>query len=61
MAEVGLLAPDARVELIEGEIIDMAPSGSRHAYVVDLLVARLGAAIGERASPGRPTTDRPKR
>lgn len=36
MAEVGLLAWDARVELIEGEIIDMAPIGSRHAMTVDL-------------------------
>jgi hypothetical protein len=30
MAEVGVLAPDARVELIEGEIIDMASMGSWH-------------------------------
>jgi Uma2 family endonuclease len=37
MAEVGLLAPDARVELIEGEIIDMPPIGIDHAGVVSLL------------------------
>jgi Putative restriction endonuclease len=34
MAEIGVLAPDARVELIEGEIIDMAPSSSRHSSAV---------------------------
>ncbi len=30
MAEIGVLAPDARVELIEGEVIEMAAMGSRH-------------------------------
>ena len=52
MAEVGVLAADARTELIEGEIIDMAPIGSRHADIVDrlnkLLVRSLpdGFALG---------------
>ncbi len=45
MAEVGVLAPDARVELIEGGIVDMAPIGSRHAYAVDLLAERLIVAL----------------
>lgn len=37
MAEVGILDPEARVELIEGEIIDMAPPGSPHAATVHYL------------------------
>lgn len=37
MGETGVFAPDARVELIEGEIIEMSPIGSRHAACVDLV------------------------
>jgi Uma2 family endonuclease len=49
MAEVGLLAPEARVELIQGEVIDMVPIGSRHAAVVTLLSSRLIEATRDRA------------
>jgi Uma2 family endonuclease len=49
MAEVGILQPDARVELIEGEIIDMPPIGSRHAGTVDQLASCLRRAVDERA------------
>lgn len=49
MAEVGLLAQDARVELIEGEIFDMAPIGSRHGGIVSRLDHRLIHAIGDGA------------
>jgi Uma2 family endonuclease len=49
MAEVGLLAPDARVELIEGAIIDMAPIGERHIAAVIHLTHRLVEAVGKQA------------
>lgn len=45
MAEVGVLAPDARVELIEGEIIDMTPPGSPHAGTVNLLLDILMSSV----------------
>lgn len=34
MAEVGILKPDDRVELLDGDIIPMAPMSSRHAAAV---------------------------
>jgi Uma2 family endonuclease len=46
MGEAGVFAHDARVELIEGEVIDMAPIGSRHAGTLSFLIARFGACLG---------------
>jgi Uma2 family endonuclease len=49
MGEVGILEPDARVELIEGEIIDMAPIGSPHAAAVLQLDHLLQEAVRGKA------------
>jgi Uma2 family endonuclease len=49
MATAGILAPDARVELIDGEVIDMAPMKSRHAAAVRLLDRRMTLAVGDAA------------
>ena len=49
MGEAGIFAPEARVELIEGEVIDMAPIGTRHGSAVKRLNALLVAAVGARA------------
>jgi len=47
MAEAGIFGEDGHVELIDGEIVDMAPTGSRHASVVTRLLNRLLNCIGE--------------
>lgn len=49
MAEAGVLPPDARVELIEGEIIDMAPIGTAHADIMRILSRRLVELVGDEA------------
>ena len=45
MGETGILPAGARVELIEGEIIDMTPIGSRHAGVVNRLNSVFSATL----------------
>ena len=37
IGDAGIFTESDRVELIEGEIIDMAPIGSQHAYLLDKL------------------------
>jgi Uma2 family endonuclease len=47
MAEAGILKPEDRVELIEGEIYRMAPIGNPHASCVNRLVRAFSTLIGE--------------
>lgn len=49
MAEVGILGPDERVELIRGEIIRKMTQGRRHRAFIDNLTRLLVTRLGERA------------
>ena len=49
MARAGILDENSRVELIYGELIDMAPIGSRHAWMLSLLNKALVDAVGNAA------------
>lgn len=49
MADAGILKPDDRVELIEGEIIETSPIGKRHASCVDRVVNTVLGRLAGRA------------
>lgn len=49
MAQAGILHEDDRVELLDGEVVEMAPIGSRHAGVVLWLSTWFSAALAGRA------------
>jgi Uma2 family endonuclease len=49
MAATGILAQDDRVELIEGEIVEMSPIGAPHMAAVAALTRLLISHVGERA------------
>ena len=49
MGEAGVFAPDARLELIEGEIVEMAPIGSPHAGAVKVLTRLFVRLAGDLA------------
>ncbi len=49
MGEAGILGEDDRVELIEGEVVEMAPIDSRHTMCVIRLNRLLVSLIGDGA------------
>lgn len=49
MAEAGLFTEDDRVELIEGDILEMSPIGSRHAACVKRLIRLFDRRVRDRA------------
>src|SRR5215210_6909803 len=46
MARVGILKPEERVELLDGEIVPMNPIGSPHAWCVKRLTEAFAPLIG---------------
>ncbi len=50
MVEAGVLKEDERVELIEGEVVEMSPIGKLHASCVNRLTTLLVRRFGEQAT-----------
>ena len=50
MGEAGILTEDDRVELLDGELIEMPPIGDRHAGSVDYFTEALPLALRRRAN-----------
>ena len=46
MAEVGILGADDRVELLDGQVVEMSPIGSSHAGMVNRLNATFSQLLG---------------
>ena len=49
MGQAGILGEDDRLELLEGEIVEMAPIGSRHQAIVDRLNRLFSNRVGDAA------------
>jgi Uma2 family endonuclease len=49
MGQVGILGEDDRLELLEGEIVEMAPIGSRHQAAVNRLTELFSTRVIDRA------------
>lgn len=49
MGQVGILGEDDRLELLEGEIVEMAPIGSRHQATVDRLTRLFSGRVSDSA------------
>ena len=60
MGEAGILPVEGRLELIEGEIIAMAPIGSRHAAIVKQLNILFVRAAGARCIVSVQKPDHPR-
>ena len=48
IGDAGLFPPDQRLELLAGEVIEMAPIGNRHAAMVKRLNRIFSEAVGDR-------------